>query len=229
MTQILAMHGWAGHAGQWNNWQYQLEQHHRHMLIGERGYTNAAPTVPHWDSKPGPRVVIAHSLGLHLLPASLLNEATALILLGCFAAFVPKGRAGRSVLAGLKGMRAALGSEGELAMLRRFLEKTAQPLPLSSCPPSPLLHGISLEGRQRLRNDLSLLETCHNLPKGWPEKAHVLVIRGEQDAVVQASIHKQLLDQIGLQVEMVHNDPHVGHALITSGVLSVVYKWIEHL
>ena len=109
MTQILAVHGWAGHAEQWTYWRRLMERRKWPMQVMERGYGNNSPTRPSWTDKAGPRVVIAHSLGLHFLPAPLLQEATALVLLGCFTAFVPEGRNGRSTQAGLKGMRAALG------------------------------------------------------------------------------------------------------------------------
>jgi pimeloyl-[acyl-carrier protein] methyl ester esterase len=174
-------------------------------------------------------VVIAHSLGLHVLPSPLLQEATALVLLGCFTAFVPEGRKGRATQAGLKGMRAALGSKGEKTMLEHFFQRAIQPLSLSACPPSPLLKGLSSAGRQRLDDDLVLLETCRTLPRGWPSNARVLVIQGEQDAVVHPSSHQQLLDQLGSQVERVHRGPDWGHALITTEVWELVERWIESL
>ena len=151
------------------------------------------------------------------------------MLLGCFTAFVPEGRNGRSTKAGLKGMRAALGSEAERSMLERFFQRAIQPLSPGACPPSPLLKGLSSEGRQRLHDDLVLLETCRTLPRGWPSNARVLVIQGEQDAVVHPSSHQQLLDQLGSQVERVHRGPDWGHALITTEVWELVERWIESL
>ena len=74
-----------------------------------------------------------------------------------------------------------------------------------------------------------MLETCRALPRGWPSQARVLVVQGEQDAVVHPSSHQQLLDQLGSQVECVHRGPEWGHALITNEVLAVVERWIESL
>ncbi len=229
MKQILAVHGWAGHAEQWTYWRRLMERRQWPMQVMERGYGNNAPKQPSWTNEAGPRVVIAHSLGLHFLPAPLLQEATALVLLGCFTTFVPEGRNGRSTQAGLKGMRAALGSEAERSMLERFFQRAIQPLSPGDCPPSPLLNGLSSEGRQRLHDDLVLLETCRTLPRGWPSDARVLVIQGEQDAVVHPRSHQQLLEQLGSQVERVHRGPDWGHALITTEVWELVERWIESL
>ena len=82
MTQILAVHGWAGHAKQWTYWQHQMEQRQWPMQVVERGYGNSAPLQPSWTDQAGPRVVIAHSLGLHLLPSPVLQDATSLRILG---------------------------------------------------------------------------------------------------------------------------------------------------
>jgi pimeloyl-[acyl-carrier protein] methyl ester esterase len=147
MMQILAMHGWAGHAGAWSHWRKHFEQGGSTWNVAERGYGSEKPIPPAWATiperngpeRPGPKrnVLIAHSLGLHLLPASILEKASAVVLLGSFTRFVPDGRAGRSIGAALQGMQAALGTDQELPMLERFLNKAASPHALSALPPNP--------------------------------------------------------------------------------------------
>ena len=67
MNQVLAMHGWAGHAGQWHHWQNTFGSLGWTWLAGERGYTHGPTRMPNWSNTDGQRMVIAHSLGLHLL------------------------------------------------------------------------------------------------------------------------------------------------------------------
>ena len=176
MMQILAMHGWAGHAGAWSHWRKHFEQGGATWNVAERGYGSEKPIPPAWTTFPkrnGPKrngpernVLIAHSLGLHLLPASVLEKASAVVLLGSFTRFVPDGRAGRSIGAALQGMQAALGTDQELPMLERFLDKAASPHALSALPPNPLLQGLTTLRRQRLQQDLDLLADCRTLPTG---------------------------------------------------------------
>ena len=227
MNQVLAMHGWAGHAGQWHHWQNTFGSLGWTWLAGERGYTHGPTRMPNWSNTDGQRMVIAHSLGLHLLPAPVLQQATAVVLLGCFAEFVPKGRAGRAVATGLRGMDSTLGTSLEAAMLGPFFENAAAPLPGSALPASPPVRGLSSDGRNRLQADLGLLATCRTLPQGWPTQADVLVVQGEQDAVVPPSSCRGLLDALDRQPHTLHRDPSWGHALITPAVLSVVIGWIE--
>ena len=227
MNQIIAMHGWAGHAGLWYQWKRVLEQDGWLWQSAERGYGSAPPWTPSWRHGPGERVVIAHSLGLHLLTEEQLKHATAIALLGCFPSFVPAGPAGRALRAGLRGMRTALGSKGECIMLQRFFAKAAAPLSINALPASPLLAGLSVEGRQRLGSDLSLLERCCGLPAAWPQAARVLVVQGAKDAVVAETCQQQLLDLLDSQDCQICRDQRWGHALLTTDVLTVVHAWLR--
>ena len=227
MKQIIAMHGWAGHAGLWNHWRRMLEPQGWAWQSAERGYGPAPMHIPQWHSTPGERVVIAHSLGLHLLPGDRLNEATAVVLLGCFTTFAEAGKAGRATRAGLQGMQAALGSASEQDMLRRFFNKASAPLSVDAFPPSPVLGALSDSGRNQLNEDLGLLGSCRQLPMAWPRQARVLVVRGMKDAVVSATCHQQLLDALSNQTIQVHCDPSSGHALITPRVLRIVDQWLQ--
>ncbi len=229
MMQVLAMHGWAGQAGTWSHWRQRLEDGGAKWSSADRGYSGGETVAPAWPPGPERNLLIAHSLGLHLLPAAVLAQADAVVLLGSFSAFVPHGRAGRAVAVALKGMQAALGTDEELTMLERFLDKAASPHARSALPPAPLLQGLTSLGRQRLQQDLELLARCQSLPTGWPEAVPVLVVQGEQDAVVHAASAQQLIDDLGAQKLTLHRDPNWGHALITPTVLSVVQQWLGAL
>ena len=229
MMQVLAMHGWAGQAGTWSHWRQRFEDGGAKWSSADRGYGGGETVAPAWPPGPGRNLLIAHSLGLHLLPEAVLAQADAVVLLGSFSAFVPSGRAGRAVAAALQGMQAALGTDQELAMLDRFLDKAASPHARSTLPPSPLLKGLTVLGRQRLQQDLELLTQCRTLPLGWPGDVPVLVVQGERDAVVNAASAQQLIDDLEHQPTTLHRDAAWGHALITPAVLSVVQRWLGTL
>ena len=92
-----------------------------------------------------------------------------------------------------------------------------------------LLQPLAPQARQTLQQDLELLARCQSLPTGWPEAVPVLVVQGEQDAVVHAASAQQLIDDLGAQPLTLHRDPNWGHALITPTVLSVVQQWLGAL
>ena len=105
MMQVLAMHGWAGQAGAWSHWRQRFEDGGARWSSADRGYGGGEAVAPAWPPGTGRNLLIVHSLGLHLLPAAVLAQADAVVLLGSFSAFVPQGRSGRAVAAALKGCR----------------------------------------------------------------------------------------------------------------------------
>ena len=226
MNQVIAAHGWAGDASVWKTWQRSFEALGWQWQSLEQGYSGQQPCQPNWASDVGNRLLISHSLGMHLLPASVLADAQAIVVLAGFSAFVPPGAAGRGQAVALRGMAARLGTPGEHEMLQKFLERCAAPLPASALPPNPLLAGITLEGRERLRAHLQLLQNCNSLPSSWPAEASVLVIRGDQDRVVCDESHAVLLQQLPSDRTEEHRLDAMGHALVTPAVLKVVLSWI---
>ena len=230
MNQVIAMHGWAGDSSRWTLWSRQFEQRGWQWSSGERGYGNRSPQNPEWLDGSTRRLVIGHSLGLHLLPASVLSVATDLVLLGGFARFIPLGVHGRMLRTALKGMAQALGTKQETTMLQRFLERAAAPLALSALPPNALLQGIGETGRQRLHDDLNLLTNLKALPPGFPEQAECLIVQGGLDQIVPVETQKLLIqslnDRSGTKASEVLL-PDCGHALLTADVLQRVLAWIE--
>ena len=164
---------------------------------------------------------------MHLLTPNTLGGAQAIVILGGFAAFVPPGASGRPQARALRGMSERLGTPEEGAMLRKFLDRCASPLPATALPPHPLLSKLGESGRQRLRNDLHLLRNCADLPEGWPKLARTLVVQGGKDAIVCPESQDLLLKLLEKQQTELIRLPEHGHALITTAVLKQVLAWIE--
>ncbi|MEC8441640.1 MAG: alpha/beta hydrolase [Cyanobacteriota bacterium] len=228
MNQVIAVHGWAGDAMVWRTWQRRFEHQGWHWQSFERGYGTHEPHQPRW-SQPnrGQRVVMAHSLGLHLIPSAVLSGASAVVSLACFSRFVPDGPAGRRLRTALKGMESKLGTPEEAGMLQTFLERCALPHPVTALPANPLLQGLAPPGRERLQQDLVMLQRCQQLPADWPAQAAVLVVQGEQDVIVCDQSRKALLQALPSGRIQQISLPDDGHALVTPAVLALVQNWLE--
>ena len=103
MKQIIAMHGWAGSPCTWSHWQDVFEAKGWIWCNANRGSDGSTPEQPNWSIDAQRRVLIAHSLGWHLIDEELA-QATELILLASFGRFIPEGRPGRRLQTGLEGM-----------------------------------------------------------------------------------------------------------------------------
>ena len=231
MKQVIAMHGWAGSPDTWTQWQSTFEMEGWLWTNGDRGYDGSTPSNPRWSKMAKRRVLIAHSLGWHLIPESTLEQTNELILLASFSRFIPESRAGRRLKTGLDGMTRSLRDGKGIAMLERFFEQVAHPLASSALPANKLvLKGLTSVGRDRLQADLHRLAVTHGLPSGRPDHARILLIHGGSDAVVTAETHQCLLRDLAHQGihDLSHcGDPNWGHALVTPAVLAKVMVWLQ--
>jgi pimeloyl-[acyl-carrier protein] methyl ester esterase len=233
-VQVIAMHGWAGEAGNWDPWRQASAPMGWRWSCGERGYGGKTPLSPRWSGA-GRRVLLSHSMGVHLLEEEVLAAAEAVVLLAGFGRFVPPGPEGRRLRTALAGMAAELADgpgEAEAALraqqlLRRFLAEAASPDPPELLPPGPADGPVAAAGRARLRADLAVLARCDGLPPGFPAAAPVLIVEAEADRIVVPRA-RALLRQALPQAEVLSLQG-AGHALLRSPVIPPVLEWVQAL
>lgn len=226
--QLVAMHGWCGDSRSWDPWLPLWQQRGWQWCCGERGYGSRSPLQPHWSAEGrGPRVVIAHSLGPHLLPQTVLAAADAVVLLTSFGRFVPEGPAGRRVRSALAGMAAQLAGPDPAAMLQSFLQQVAAPAAAQELQASPASEPIPPQGLERLSQDLELIGQSAGLPQGFPPRARVLLLQAGADQIVVPEA-RQLLEQ-ALPTADVLTLAGAGHGLVGTPTLALVTAWMEGL
>ena len=235
MKEIISMHGWGSDSSSWKQWKEYFLRHGWQWQSGERGYGGLPSESPTWqnslhDPCNAKRVVIAHSLGPHLIQKEVHQHATHLVLLASFSSFAPKVNKSRSLPTALEGMQRLLGSNDEQKMLNNFLLKASFPLSTNCLPPGPIQKGLTHQGRQRLKEDLDLLIQTSQLPTGICTNANVLIVNAEEDAIVTSAAKKKLLEDLA----MVQKTPPAeweikgaGHSLISPGLIKKIYNWLE--
>jgi pimeloyl-[acyl-carrier protein] methyl ester esterase len=223
-THLIAMHGWGGDSRGWQPWARLAAGRGWSFSSGERGYGQLPPGMPSWEPEARRRVVLAHSMGPHLLPAKLLQQATTVVLLASFANFVPGGPAGRSVRAALRAMSQRLQAGEAGPLLSDFLQQVAAPHPASALPPGPLEQGLSPAGEQRLLEDLQQLAQTSALPDGFPSGAAVLIVEANDDLIVHEASRAQLRE--ALPDAAVWSLSGAGHALLLPDLPARVISWI---
>jgi pimeloyl-[acyl-carrier protein] methyl ester esterase len=232
--QVIAMHGWAGDGSQWGPWRQASTPLGWRWTCGERGYGAHPALSPRWNES-GRRLVISHSMGVHLLEEEVLAGADAVVLLAGFGRFVPPGPEGRRLRAALTAMAAELADgpgEPEAALraqklLGRFLAEAADPDPADLLPPGPADGPVGSAGRARLRHDLALLERSDGLPPGFPPQAGVLIVEAEADRIVPPRSRALLRE--ALPAAEVLRLEGAGHSLLRCPVIAPVLEWIQSL
>lgn len=230
--QVIAMHGWAATAAGWEPWRQEALARGWSWRSGERGYGAEPPWLPQWQAT-GERVLISHSMGVHLLPPPLLEAAERVVLLAGFGRFVPPGREGRPLRAALAAMAAALaeGDDPEASalraqtLLRDFLAQAAAPDPAELMPPGPADQPVGPQMRGRLRRDLALLEATSDLPQGFPEAVPVLLVEAGEDRIVAPAARELLARRLPAAERIVLEG--AGHAFLRTPPLAAVLQWLE--
>ncbi|MEO1001883.1 MAG: alpha/beta hydrolase [Cyanobacteria bacterium J06638_7] len=225
--QVIAMHGWAGDSRGWQPFAAAARRRGWRWQSVDRGYGRCEPVLVRWLPEDGLRVLVAHSLGPHLLDADVLTRADALVLLASFGRFLPPGREGRRLGAALAAMGQSLRGPEPEAMLRAFLAEAAAPRPLSELPVTIADDPLPLAGRQRLLDDLTLLAHCQGLPAALPAAAPCLIVEAGADRIV-APHARTLLRQERAGATLIHY-PQAGHCLLGTSVLPDLLAWIGNL
>jgi pimeloyl-[acyl-carrier protein] methyl ester esterase len=225
--QLIAMHGWAGDAQGWEPFQSAWSARGWAWQCGDRGYGGQAPRPVLWQSNHGMKLVIAHSLGPHLLPAAVLAQADAVVLLASFGAFVPGGASGRRLRSAMAAMAQQLTGAEASTMLQTFMERAAAPQSTSLLPPGITSAPLDASGRKRLGKDLTLLAATTGLPPGFPVQARVLIVEGGEDQIVNPQARQQLRSLLPAADTLVLAG--VGHCLISPALVPTVCGWIEGL
>ena len=225
--QLIAMHGWAGDAQGWEPFHSAWSARGWTWQCGEGGYGGQAPRPVAWQSGQGLKLVIAHSLGPHLLPASVLAQSDAVVLLASFGPFLPGGASGRRLRSAVAAMASQLAGPEASTMLQTFMEHAAAPQPPSLLPPGIAAAPIAASGRQRLAEDLNLLAATAGLPPGFPLQARVLIVEGSEDQIVSPQSRHQLRNLLPAADNLVLAG--VGHCLLSPALVPTVCGWIEGL
>jgi pimeloyl-[acyl-carrier protein] methyl ester esterase len=226
-TQLIAMHGWAGDAQGMEPFQTAWSARGWRGQCGERGYAGQPPRAVNWLAGGGLKVVVAHSLGPHLLPATVLEQADAVVLLASFGRFLPEGKDGRRLAAAVAAMADQLGGSQADSMIETFLEKAAAPQAPSQLPPGITARALLEPGRRRLAEDLALLGATSGLPAGFPSRARVLIVEGREDQIVVPEARRLLREALPAADTL--ELAGVGHCLLSSALVGMVCAWIEAL
>lgn len=226
-TQLLAMHGWAGDGRGWEPFAVAARERGWLWQAPDRGYGPCPPQPAQWQPQASRRVLLAHSLGPHLLPPEALAAADAVVLLASFGRFVPPGPGGRRLSTALTGMAEALVGPAPETMLWAFLTEAAAPVPVSELPVTILDAPLAPEGRQRLRDDLELLEQGSGLPAALPAAIPCLIVEAGADRIVVPEA-RELLRRERPEASVIHY-PEAGHCLLGTPVVRDLLAWIDSL
>ena len=177
VVDVVAQHGWGFGAWCWDHWRDVLPAGFA-LHCPDRGYFGPAVAVA-----VRPRIVLAHSLGLHLLPSQRCAAAELIVVISGFRSFhSPCDRQARRSRRTVEQMLARLERE-PAALLADFYARCG------TAPDSRWPESIDADG---LRRDLQLLQESVLELSAIPAAAQVLILHGSRDRVVPVERAEEL-------------------------------------
>jgi pimeloyl-[acyl-carrier protein] methyl ester esterase len=219
-AEVILQHGWAFDGQMWDPWLPVLERSGVGTHVGERGYFGAKLSTPRFGDQAKIRIVVAHSLGLHLLPPEVLANADAMLVIAGFLTFHPSDpmeqRRSQRVI---KTMLAKFNDAPDV-VLSDFWKNAYAP----EHEHTPLV--TRTDGTtQRLAEDLERLHGCNMGIDVIGEKP-ILFVSGDADRIVSHSVFQSF-------VESAHNcDAYTlkgaGHAIPVTRAAECIslLKWL---
>lgn len=204
VVDVVAQHGWGFGAWCWDRWRDVLPANFA-LHCPDRGYFGPAVAVA-----VRPRIVLAHSLGLHLLPPQLCAAAELIVVISGFRSFhSPCDRKARRSRRTVEQMLARLERE-PAALLADFYARCGAPSDSDSTELAEVRCPGTVDA-DSLRRDLQLLQESVLELAAIPAAAQVLILHGSRDRVVsveRAEELRELLPNSALAIVA-----EAGHAL----------------
>lgn len=196
-TEMVLVHGWGFSGSHWEPWQHATGSDTAIRVV-DRGYFQQPETVNSFSAGAQVRIVVTHSLGLHLCSESLLNQCQLLVVISGFQSFNADGSKTR-VLTRMKRKLPMAATEVLNDFYGNcFADSAFQPASKSVSVES-LLADLNLLAEHSLS-----LETIHKVPK-------ILLLHGTADTVTAPQESRKL--QAALANSTIALCPDAGHGL----------------
>ena len=203
VVDVVAQHGWGFGAWCWDRWRDVLPANFA-LHCPDRGYFGPAVAVA-----AQPRIVVAHSLGLHLLSPQLCAAELIVIISGFRSFHSACARQARRSRRTVEQMLARLERE-PAALLADFHTRCGTPPDSDSTELAEVRWSGAIDA-DGLRRDLQLLQESVLELAAIPAAAQVLILHGSRDRVVpveRAEELRELLPNSALAIVA-----EAGHAL----------------
>ncbi|MBS1953487.1 MAG: alpha/beta hydrolase [Cyanobacteria bacterium SZAS-4] len=180
--EVLLQHGWALDSTMWSRWIEVARQSDPtiNIKVAERGYFCAPSFQPTFSDNDSLKILIVHSLGLHLASKPLFEKADLLVVIGGFANFHDgTERESRLSQIAVRKMLQKLDRE-PVQVVQDFYINCGFPVDFGS------EKSAQLKNLQLIKSDLELLHRS-TINANWLSlPSEILLLHGELDTIAPA-------------------------------------------
>jgi len=231
MNQIISQHGWGLDSSFWkylknqfilNNWLWQ---------DNERGYFFSNVQNSQWakkETKNFLKVVICHSLGIHLIEKELIASASHVVLINSFCNFIPNNMHKELTIKSLKRMEKKMDSYESIEMLKEFLHRSFLPNNINKNFLEKYIPKLQNINTPILKNDFKKLYFEGEFNKLFSKNCSILIIKSKNDHILRESSANNLiriLNKTQIKKPKVVELTNQGHIIDNLDIFKIIADW----
>ena len=233
MNQFISQHGWAFDSSLWielkkiyieDNWIWQ---------DNERGYFNRPCFSPKWindNSLNRKRVLIIHSLGMHLIDKDILLNASHAIFINSFYNFIPDNKDRKLIIKSLERMKRKLNKQEVKNMLIEFYKKSFFPNEINLNNKKKFASEFDNANISYLKNDFCKLNINDKPHLLISKDCNVLIIKSINDRILNHNSSISFIEsmrKIQTQELSILEIENQGHIIDNYKIYNLINNWIH--
>jgi len=234
MNQIISQHGWAFDSSVWkelkniyidNNWIWE---------DNERGYFNKKSVSPKWlnnNSLNKKRVIIIHSLGIHLIDKNILLKASHAIFINSFYNFIPDSKDRKLISRSLEIMKKKLNNKEIKLMLYEFYKNSFFPIEINLNYKKTISSKFENANISLLKSDFNKLSISDKPPLLVSKDCNVLIIKSINDQILNHNSSEsfiELMSKRQIQKPKILELENQGHIINNYKIFNFIDNWINN-
>ena len=232
MNQIISQHGWGLDQSMWNKVKEEFIRQNWIWQDNNRGYYSDPHVKVNWikdDSDNNKKVVICHSLGIHLIGKEILREASHIVLINSFYNFIPSNNESKITMRTLLRMEKKINSGEVRFMLEEFISRSFMPNQVDIKFKSIFNLKSKQINLKNLLKDFQKLYLQKSTFSLFSKNTDVLVIKSKNDLILKDYASDEfvyLLNNSQINKPKLVQIEGQGHLIDNSCIVKILKDWL---
>ena len=232
MNQIISQHGWGLDQSMWNKVKEEFIRQNWIWQDNNRGYYSDPHVKVNWikdDSENNKKVVICHSLGIHLIGKEILREASHIVLINSFYNFIPSNNESKITMRTLLRMEKKINSCEVRFMLEEFISRSFMPNQVDIKFKSIFNLKSKQINLKNLLKDFQKLYLQKSTFSLFSKNTDILVIKSKNDLILKDYASDEfvyLLNNSQINKPKLVQIEGQGHLIDNSCIVKILKDWL---
>ena len=232
MNQIISQHGWGLDQSMWNKVKEEFIRQNWIWQDNNRGYYSDPHVKVNWikdDSENNKKVVICHSLGIHLIGKEILREASHIVLINSFYNFIPSNNESKITMRTLLRMEKKINSGEVRFMLEEFISRSFMPNQVDIKFKSIFNLKSKQINLKNLLKDFQKLYLQKSTFSLFSKNTDILVIKSKNDLILKDYASEEfvyLLNNSQINKPKLVQIEGQGHLIDNSCIVKILKDWL---